>query len=158
MDKIDIDITTDALTNFEWHISKEGRISNGSTRGVKHISELLKGLKALKTISDPIRSNNLLDHYVKQREKAIPKQTKIYYHNKIKNLFKDADSLIYNMTHDDEMYYNLNREEIKEYLMLKKAEYDIDEYRYKILYPHLFDESGKRITFDRYGNKINSSL
>jgi hypothetical protein len=139
-----IDFNNDPLENIEWHISLDGRISNASTRGANHTSDLIKGLKALKTISDPIRANNLLDFLVSQREKAIPKQTKIYYHNRIKQIFMDADSLIYNMTYDDEMHYNLTREDIKEYLTKKMVEYDIKEYRFRILYPETFRKDGTR--------------
>ncbi len=120
----------DALQNIEWNLSIEGRLYNSARRNVNHIKDLLEGFKALTNIIH----NNLgkLRIYLYKRDDTKHPQIAMYWHNQIVKIFKLADSLIYNLTADDEVFYGINREDVRELLTKKAIEYEVYTFRDKI--------------------------
>lgn len=90
---------------------------------------ILSQVRDVLRIIDPTSIANNVDDYKTKRDNAIPKQTKMLYHNKIKDIFENADRLYYNLNEKDELFFGINKQDIRDLIKDKETEYNVYEYR-----------------------------
>lgn len=124
------------LQELDWHLSTRGIVSNKLFHNLWHLFFIKYRMESLLRLTDPERmSNNAKEFKAKRDRDNIPKQSKIYWHNKIVSLYRDAELLLSTSTMNDKdvEHYGITREEIREVLDIIKDEYEIYTYRKNIL-------------------------
>ena len=112
------------IKEIPYHTSPEGIMANILFRQIWNTTFILMGMKDLIRIVDPSRMNNNIDeYYEKSRDINLPKQTRAYYKNKMRDIFSNAYGLITNMSKEDEKFYNLKKEDINKILYEKEKHY-----------------------------------
>lgn len=120
-------------TDTEFYNSQRGRVSTACFNTLFKYNIVISEIADLLRIIDPESMANNVETYRIKRDNATPKQTKIFYHNRIKDLFRSAECLLSNINAKDEQFFNLNKEDIRELLSEKRNEYEVNTYRRAII-------------------------
>lgn len=122
--------TIEPINNIDFHLSPIGKLSNTLFYNISHTGQLVEEMKDLLRIIDPTRMNNNVIFYKELRDaEGKPLQTKMFYHNKMKQIFDSARCLLTDMVDADQEYFGLTVIEIREIYFDKRREYEIDSYR-----------------------------
>lgn len=134
MNKEILKLNEEPIKNIDWHLSKEGQISNTIIRKIKYIDPLLNSLKDILRIIEPQHiSYNIIQYTNKRNNTQLPKQTRIFYNNRMLKIFNSALLTLSNMTIEDEKYLNISKEELIKMILNKRFELGIDTFKNELL-------------------------